>query len=70
MRFQTLVLAGTALELFAPAGLVGQTAMFRGGADHTGVYTSPPPSLQTLAWKFRTGGRVISSPLVAGDAGS
>ncbi len=44
-----------------------QTAMFRGGPDHRGVYDSPVPSLQSLAWKFKTGGRVISSPLVVGD---
>ena len=44
-----------------------QTAMFRNGPEHSGVYDSPAPTLQTLAWKFKTGGRVISSPLVVGD---
>lgn len=66
MRF-SLVLAGAALFV-VPPGLAGQTAMFRGGADHSGVYASAPPSLQSLVWKFRTAGRVISSPLVVGDA--
>ena len=42
--------------------------MFRGGPEHLGVYVSPAPTLSTLAWKFRTGGRVISSPLVVGEA--
>ena len=42
--------------------------MFRGGADHLGVYLSATPSLSTVAWKFKTQGRVISSPIVAGDA--
>ena len=45
-----------------------QTAMFRNGPEHLGVYDGPAPTLQTLAWKFKTGGRVISSPLVVGDA--
>ncbi len=44
-----------------------QTGMFRGGPDHRGVYDSPAPRLETLVWKFRTTGRVISSPLVVGD---
>jgi outer membrane protein assembly factor BamB len=44
-----------------------QTAMFRNGPDHLGVYDGPAPTLQTQAWKFKTGGRVISSPLVVGD---
>lgn len=45
----------------------GQTAMFRGGPEHSGVYQSSTPRLDALAWKFKTGGRVISSPLVVGD---
>lgn len=44
-----------------------QTAMFRNGPEHAGVYAGPAPTLQSLVWKFRTGGRVISSPLVVGD---
>jgi outer membrane protein assembly factor BamB len=40
--------------------------MFRGGPDHLGVYDSDVPTLQSLAWKFKTNGRVISSPLVVG----
>lgn len=48
-------------------GLAAQSPMFRGGPAHLGVYDSPPPSLQALAWKFKTGGRVISTPAVVGD---
>jgi len=48
-------------------GLAAQSSMFRGGPAHLGVYDSPPPSLQVLAWKFKTGGRVISTPAVVGD---
>lgn len=43
-----------------------QSAMFRGGPDHLGNYTGPVPTLETVAWKFKTGGRVISSPAVSG----
>ncbi len=52
---------------FAPnAGLRAQTAMFRGGPEHTGVFASAAPTLGSVAWKFRTAGRVISSPAVSG----
>ena len=44
-----------------------QDAMFRGGPTHDGVYLSPSPTLKSLAWKFKTGGRVLSSPAVSGD---
>ena len=43
-------------------------AMFRGGPEHLGVYDSSSPTLASVAWKFQTGGRVVSSPVVAGDA--
>jgi eukaryotic-like serine/threonine-protein kinase len=42
--------------------------MFRGGPAHTGVYASASPTLASLAWKFKTAGRVISSPVVAGSS--
>jgi outer membrane protein assembly factor BamB len=38
--------------------------MFRGGPDHTGVYASSNPTLGSVAWKFRTNGEIVSSPLV------
>src|SRR6185369_5844162 len=42
-------------------------AMFRGNPAHTGVYESGQiPTLKVLKWKFRTGGKVVSSPAVAG----
>ena len=55
------------LTLVCSAAAHGQTAMFRGTPDHRGVYDSPAPRLESLVWKFKTGGRVISSPLVVGD---
>jgi len=50
------------------SAVVDPPRMFRGGPDHTGVYTSPSPTLSTVAWKFKTAGRVISSPAVAGNS--
>ncbi len=39
------------------------TSMFRGNLEHTGVYASGPvQQFGKIKWKFRTGGRVISSP--------
>lgn len=68
MRSSPAALTALLTLLVPTTGLTAQTAMFRGGADHTGVYESASPTLQTLAWKFKTNGRVISSPVVAGNA--
>jgi outer membrane protein assembly factor BamB len=46
----------------APAG----PGMFRGGPEHTGVYASANPTLGSVAWRFRTGGEIVSSPLLVG----
>jgi outer membrane protein assembly factor BamB len=41
--------------------------MFRGNVQHTGVYDAPGvPELHGVRWKFKTRGRVYSSPAVAG----
>jgi outer membrane protein assembly factor BamB len=45
----------------APAG---EPAMFRGDAQHTGVYASAEPAGLGLAWRYATGARVLSSPVV------
>jgi eukaryotic-like serine/threonine-protein kinase len=44
--------------------------MFRGDAAHSGVYASTvSPDLSAVKWKFKTGGKVISSAaVVAGTA--
>jgi outer membrane protein assembly factor BamB len=55
------------LALLSSSIAAAQTAMFRGGPDHRGVYESPAPRLESLVWKFKTAGRVLSSPLVVGD---
>lgn len=42
--------------------------MFHGGAQHTGVYTSESkPEKVQLKWKFKTDGKVFSSPAVYGN---
>ena len=68
MRPVRLLLAVSLLPFRIASAQPTDAGMFRGGAEHLGVYTSPAPTLGTLAWKFRTNGRVISSPLVMGDA--
>lgn len=55
-----------ALSALAAGPLAAQAAMFRGTPDHLGNYAGPAPTLQAVVWKFKTGGRVISSPAVAG----
>jgi len=59
MGFQLAVLC-------AATAASAQSAMFRGGPEHLGNYGGPVPTLETVAWKFQTRGRVISSPAVAG----
>lgn len=42
--------------------------MFRGGPDHTGIYSSAAtPTLGVVEWRFKTGAKILSSPLVHGD---
>ena len=47
---------------------VPDAAMFRGNAAHLGTYDGPAPLLDRVAWRFRTGGRIVSSPTVFGGA--
>jgi eukaryotic-like serine/threonine-protein kinase len=45
-----------------------QTAFFHGNAQHTGVYNSnAPDNLHGDAWRFKTGGRVFSSPVISNN---
>lgn len=40
---------------------------FRGDPAHSGIYaTDKLPSLDRLAWKFKTGAKVVSSPAISG----
>jgi len=54
------------IVLFLSHKCLAQDApMFRGNAQHTGVYeASGVPQFHAARWKFHTGGRVISSPAV------
>jgi outer membrane protein assembly factor BamB len=57
------LLASVVLYCFPCAGQ--EAAMFRGNLQHTGVYKAPGvPKFSGIRWKFRTAGRVISSPAV------
>ncbi|MFN8574232.1 MAG: PQQ-binding-like beta-propeller repeat protein [Gemmatimonadaceae bacterium] len=51
--------------LLAPSVIAAQTTMFRGGPEHRGVYASSAPTLKDVVWKFRTKGRILSSPAVS-----
>ena len=53
--------------LVGPAHLYSQEAMFRGNPQHTGVYGSKAVSeLHGVKWKFKTQGRIFSSPAISG----
>lgn len=59
----------TALVLLSPLAphAHADAPAFRGDPAHSGVYaTDKLPSLDQLAWKFRTGAKVVSSPAVSG----
>lgn len=49
----------------APALPDSGTAMFRGGALHTGAYPAAKGSYGGIAWRLQTGGPVRSSPVVS-----
>lgn len=61
------LLAALAGGLLTHGGTAPDSAMFRGGPEHSGVYdSSTAPTLETVAWRFKTGGKILSSPLVKG----
>ena len=65
-RFATIVSLACALTARVVSGASDATT-FRGNVQHTGVYDAPGvPELHGVRWKFKTGGRVYSSPAVAG----
>lgn len=44
------------------------SGMFRGGPDHSGIYSSATtPTLGSVEWRFKTGAKILSSPLVHGE---
>jgi outer membrane protein assembly factor BamB len=62
-----MVLLGGLMALSAPGLLpAGESkiAMFRSNSRHTGVYDYPAIKIGNLKWRFKTGGKVRSSPAV------
>ena len=62
-------ITGMAILFLAPiAALAGDSASFRGNAQHTGVYDAAGVTkLGGVKWTFKTEGQVIASPAVHGD---
>ena len=62
-----------ALFLLATAGscaigVANAQSMFRGDAAHSGVYRAEAPrELHRIKWRFPTGDRIVSSPILKGD---
>jgi outer membrane protein assembly factor BamB len=53
-------------SLFVCSPVFAQDAMFRGNAQHTGVYAGPAISqFSKIKWQFHTNGQVLSSPAIA-----
>src|SRR6185369_14708160 len=62
------LLAVVLTAAFMPIPALADSATFRGGPAHTGVYAGTPiASAPHLKWRFKTGGRVISSPAIVGN---
>jgi len=58
--------AFTALLLWTAVSSAQNGAMFRGNPAHTGVYDGQAPKgIDHVRWEFKTGGRIVSSPVVA-----
>jgi outer membrane protein assembly factor BamB len=59
------ILIATFVLLLAP--LCHAQSMFRGGPNHSGVYSGPEPrQFHRVKWKFPTGNRIVSSPVIQG----
>jgi outer membrane protein assembly factor BamB len=55
------------LILFVLVGQANAQSMFRGDAAHSGSYAGPAPrQFHRIKWKFPTGDRIVSSPVVEG----
>ena len=61
------IVGGLLAWMLAGSPLHAQDAMFRGNAEHSGVYAGPAVTQSPqIKWKFHTGGVVISSPVISG----
>jgi outer membrane protein assembly factor BamB len=55
-------------SLLACSPAFAQEGMFRGNAEHTGVYSGAGvPQFSKIKWQFQTHGQVLSSPAVTAD---
>jgi outer membrane protein assembly factor BamB len=61
------MLRASLLLCLFPLGIAAQSPMFRGSPAHLGVAEGPAPTLREVAWRFKTAGRVLSTPAVEGD---
>jgi outer membrane protein assembly factor BamB len=62
-----VTVAITTVALCACGSLFGQDVMFRGNAQHSGVYDAVGVAkFGRVKWSFHTGGMVIGSPTVTG----
>ena len=61
------ILVGAAVVSFCLPALCVDASMFRGNPQHSGIYDAVGVAkFSRVKWKFRTAGRVISSPAVSG----
>jgi outer membrane protein assembly factor BamB len=61
------ILLAVVLALARGTAALAEALQFRGDAAHSGVYASTAaPALDRLKWKFKTRGKVISTPAVSG----
>ena len=66
MRWSARALLAGPLATAATLALAAEPAMFRGDAPHRGIYDAAGVAvLHGVRWTFRTGGAVISTPVVA-----
>lgn len=69
MRRATVLVLVAATLAAAPAARAAGTAMYRGDAAHTGISAARGVAeLHGVRWRFRTGGKVYSSPTIDGDS--
>jgi outer membrane protein assembly factor BamB len=60
---------GSVILSFFIAAVCQAQSMFRGDASHSGVYSGPAPrQFHRVKWKFPTGDRIVSSPVIQGKA--
>jgi outer membrane protein assembly factor BamB len=55
----------TLCSLALPLESRADDAMFRGGSAHLGVYSSQPPALASVKWRFHIKAKIFSSPTVS-----